>query len=42
MGNKDKGGRNTKKAAARSLKQKRAEKKVKREAHKDKRSSGSF
>ena len=42
MGNKDKGGRNTKKAAARSLKQKRAEKKVKREALKGKRSSGTF
>ena len=32
MGNKDKGGRNTKKAATRSLKQKRTEKKAKREA----------
>ncbi len=42
MGNKDKGGRNTKKAATRSLKQKRAEKKEKREALKGKRSSGSF
>jgi hypothetical protein len=42
MGNKDKGGRNTKKAATRSLKQKRAEKKAKREALKGKRSSGSF
>ena len=42
LGNKDKGGRNTKKAAARSLKQKRAEKKAKREALKGKRSSGSF
>ena len=42
MGNKDKGGRNTKKEAARSLKQKRAEKKVKRESLKGKRSSGSF
>ena len=42
MGNKDKSGRNTKKAAARSLKQKRAEKKAKREAHKGKRYSDSF
>ena len=42
MGNKDKGGRNTKKAATRSHKQKRAEKKAKREALKGKRSSGSF
>ncbi len=42
MGNKDKGGRNTKKAATRGLKQKRAEKKAKREALKGKRSSGSF
>ena len=42
MGNKDKGGRNTKKAAARSLKQKRAEKKAKREALKGKPNSGSF
>ena len=36
MGNKDKGGRNTKKQATRSLKQKRAEKKAKREAVKGK------
>ena len=42
MGNKDKGGRNTKKLAARSLKQKRAEKKAKREALKGKRNSGTF
>jgi hypothetical protein len=42
MGNKDKGGRNTKKAATRSLKQKRVEKKAKREALKGKRNSGSF
>ena len=42
MGNKDKGGRNTKKAAARSLKQKRAEKKAKRDALKGKRNSGPF
>jgi hypothetical protein len=40
MGNKDKGGRNTKKQATRSLKEKRAEKKVKREAGKGKRNSG--
>ncbi len=40
MDNKDKGGRNTKKPAARSLKQKRAEKKAKREALKGKRDSG--
>ena len=30
MGNKDKGGRNTKKVAAKSLKQKRADKKAKK------------
>ena len=42
MANKDKGGRNSKKAAARSLKQKRAEKKAKREALKGKRTSGPF
>jgi len=42
MGNKDKGGRNTKKAATRSLKQKRAEKKAKREALKGKPKSGPF
>ena len=42
MGNKDKGGRNTKKQAARSLKQKRAEKKAKREAVKGKPKSGPF
>ena len=42
MGNKDKGGRNTKKLAARSLKQKRAEKKAKREALKGKRDPGPF
>jgi hypothetical protein len=42
MGNKDKGGRNTKKQAARSLKQKRAEKKAKRGAVKGKPKSGSF
>ena len=42
MGNKDKGGRNTKKAAARSLKQKRAEKQEKRDALKGKRNSGPF
>jgi hypothetical protein len=42
MGNKDKGGRNTKKSATRSLKQKRVEKKAKREALKGKRSSASF
>lgn len=42
MGNKDKGGRNTKKQATRSLKEKRAEKKVKREAAKGKRNSGPF
>jgi len=42
MGNKDKGGRNTKKAPARDLKQKRAEKKAKREALKGKQNSGSF
>jgi len=32
MGNKDKGGRHTKKAPAKDLKQKRAEKKAKRNA----------
>jgi hypothetical protein len=42
MGNKDKGGRNTKKQPARSLKQKRAEKKAKREAVKGKPNSGPF
>ncbi len=42
MGNKDKAGRNTKKQATRSLKQKRAEKKAKREAVKGKRNSGPF
>ena len=42
MGNKDKGGRHTKKQAARSLKQKRADKKAKQEALKDKRKSGPF
>ena len=42
MGNKDKAGRNTKKRATRSLKQKRAEKKAKREAVKGKRNSGPF
>ena len=42
MGNKDKGGRNTKKQATRNLKEKRAEKKVKREAAKSKRNSGPF
>ena len=42
MGNKDKGGRNTKKQATRSLKQKRAEKKAKREAVKGKPKSGPF
>ena len=42
MGNKDKGGRNTKKQATRSLKQKRAEKKAKREAVKSKPKSGPF
>ena len=42
MGNKDKGGRHTKKQAARSLKQKRADKKAKQEALKDKRNSGPF
>jgi hypothetical protein len=42
MGNKDKGGRNTKKAAAKSLKEKRADKKAKQEALKGKRSSGTF
>lgn len=40
MGNKDKGGRNTKKQATRSLKEKRAEKKAKRGAAKGNRSSG--
>ena len=40
MGNKDKGGRHTKKQATRSLKEKRAEKKAKREAAKGKRNSG--
>ncbi len=40
MGNKDKGGRHTKKQAARSLKQKRADKKAKQEALKGKRSTG--
>ena len=42
MGNKDKGGKNTKKAAARDLKQKRADKRAKREALKGKRDSGPF
>lgn len=42
MGNKDKGGRNTKKLAARSLKEKRAAKKAKREPVKGKRNSDSF
>lgn len=42
MGNKDKGGRNTKKQATRSLKQKRAEKKAKREAVKGKPKSDPF
>lgn len=42
MGNKDKGGRNTKKQATRSLKEKRAEKKVKREAAKGQRNAGPF
>ena len=42
MGNKDKGGRNTKKQATRSLKQKRAEKKAKRETVKGKPKSGPF
>ncbi len=42
MGNKDKGGRNTKKQATRSLKKKRAEKKAKRETVKDKPKSGPF
>ena len=32
MGNKDKGGRHTKKVAARNLKQKRADKKAKKKA----------
>ena len=32
MGNKDKGGRHTKKVAARNLKQKRADKKAKKDA----------
>ena len=34
MGNKDKGGRHTKKVAAKSLKQKRADKKTKKDAGK--------
>ncbi len=34
MGNKDKGGRHTKKVAAKSLKQKRADKKAKRDVGK--------
>jgi len=42
MGNKDKGGRNTKKQATRSLKQKRAQKKAKREAVKSKPNSGPY
>ena len=42
MGNKDKGGRNTKKQATRSLKEKRAEKKAKREAVKGKPKSGPY
>lgn len=33
MGNKDKGGRNTKKAASKGLKEKRAAKKAKKAAH---------
>ena len=40
MGNKDKGGRNTKKQATRSLKEKRAAKKAKRGVDKGNRSSG--
>ncbi len=40
MGNKDKGGRNAKKQATKSLKQKRAEKKAKREAVKGRPNSG--
>lgn len=42
MGNKDKGGRNTKTQATRSLKEKRAEKKAKRAAVKGKRDPGPF
>ena len=42
MGNKDKGGRNTKTQATRSLKQKRAEKKAKRETVKGKPKSDPF
>ena len=42
MGNEDKGGRHTKKQVVRSLKQKRADKKAKQEALKDKRNSGPF
>ena len=42
MGNKDKGGKNTKKAAARSPKEKRADKKAKQKALKGKGSSGTF
>jgi hypothetical protein len=37
MGNKDKGGKNTKKLAARSLAEKRADKKAKQAALKEKR-----
>jgi len=42
MGNKDKGGKNTKKTAAKSLKEKRADKKAKQEAPKGKGSSSIF
>ena len=42
MGNKDKGGKHTKKVAARSLKEKRADKKAKQEALKGKRDPGPF
>ena len=42
MGNKDKGGKNTKKVAARSPKEKRADKKAKQKALKGKGSSGTF
>ena len=42
MGNKDKGGRNTKKQATKSLKEKRAEKKAKQDTQKGKRDAGPF
>lgn len=41
MGNKDKGGRNTKKQATKSLKEKRAEKRAKQATAKSKPKSGS-